>query len=323
MQPTLILRAPKPGLIYINGRFAGEAGPDDPLLRPVPPRGALYLEYRPLSGACLSMARKLVFSGGEPMPASAEEAEDIDIVLWPGGEVELELSPPPRRGEARRFHAAGRSFTLDADSRLLCEDRALGALPPGAEVPEYRPLPGGAAFTGSCEDGRYLLTTDPEFRVQTGLLRAQGIEFTADGRIRATIVQADLAGHATIEIWQITPEGLSLLSSEAGWADGAPRRPKSAAETARAAVEAALAGLDDEADGYLSDALRAQAPLRGIRDRCDLCVEMRYTPPDPRPCVGLLTLVSGNLARVRPLYYRASPIGNLQGPYRIEELEFT
>ena len=322
MQPTLILRAPHPGLIYLNGRFAGEVGPDDPLLRPVQPRGAVYLEYRPLSNACHSMARKLVLSGGEPLPQSAEEAEGADIVLWPGGEVEIELSPSPRRGEARRFHAAGRSFSLDADGRLLCEGRTLGPLPAGAEVPEYRPLPGGAALIGRCEGGSYLLTADAEFRTQTGLLRGQTIELAADGSIRVVTARADLVGHAVLEVWRLAPEGLTLASSESAWSDGAPRWPKTAAETARAAVEAALAGLDGEAEGYLSESLRAAAPLRGIRERCDLCVEMRYAPPDPRPCVGLLTLLGDNLARVRPLYYRASPAGGLQGPYKIEEFAF-
>ena len=322
MQPTLILRAPQPGLIYISGRFAGEVGPDEILIRPVQPRGAVYLEYHPLSDACASMARKLVFSGGEPLPASVEDAEGVDIVLWPGGEVEVELTSQIFPSEARRFQAAGRGFSLESGGRLRCEGRPLAALPPDAEIPEYRSLPGGAAFTGRCEGGSYLLTADPELRMQTGLLRAQRIDIGADGLIRAVSGRADLVGHATLEIWRLTPEGLALVSSEAAWADGAPRWPKTAAETARAAVEAALAGLDNEVEGYLSDALRERAPLSGIRERCDLYVEMRYAPPDPRPCVGLLTLLGKNLARVRPLYYRASPTGSLQGPYRIEELEF-
>ena len=319
MQPTLILRAPQPGLIYINGRFAGEAGPDDPLIRPVQPRGAVYLEYRPLTAAGHSLARKLVFSGGEPMPRSVEEAEGVDIVLWPGGEIELELTPRPRRGAAQGFRSAGHDLLLDADNHLSCDGRPLAILPPGAEPPEFRPLPVGAAFIGSCEGGKYLLTTDSELRVQTGLLRAHRFEIEADGRIRATVERADLAGHATLETWRLAPEGLTLISSEAAWADGAPRRPATAAETAQAAVEAALAGLDGEAEGYLSPALRERAPLRDIRERCDLCVEMRYAPPDPRPCVGLLTMLGENLARVRPLYYRAA---GAQGAYRIEELEF-
>ena len=322
MQPTLILRAPQPGLIYLNGRFAGEAGADDPLIRPVQPRGAVYLEYRPLTSAYPSMARKLVFSGGEPMLRSVEEAEGTDIVLWPGGEVELELTPTPHPRAPRHFQTAGHSFSLESDSRLSCDGRPLATLPPGAGIPEYRPLPGGFALLGECEGGSYLLTTDALFQTQTGLLQARRIDPEPDGHIRAMTSRADLVGHATLETWQLAPEGLTLISSEAAWAGGAPRWPQTAAETARAAVEAALAGLDGEAEGYLSDSLRTRSPLVGIRESCDLCVEMRYAPPDPRPCVGLLTLLGENLARVRPLYYRASPASGPQGPYRIEDIEF-
>ena len=321
MQPTLILRAPHPGIIYINGRFAGEAGPDEPLLRPVQPRGAVYLEYRPLCAAFRWMARKLVFANGEPMVRSAEEAEGVDIVLWPGGAVEVELSPEARRG-AQHFRAAGRSFSLDAGGNLHCDGRALASLPPEAQQPEYQPLPGGAALIGDWAGGRYLLTADAEFRAQTGLLRAQKLDLEPDGRIRAMTARGDLVGHGTLEYWQLSPEGLTLISSEAAWADGAPRWPQTPAHTAQAAVEAALAGLDGEAEAYLSESLRMRSPLAGIREKCDLCVEMRYAPPDPRPCVGLLTLLGENLARVRPLYYRASRAGGPQGPYQIEELEF-
>ena len=319
MQPTLILRAPHPGILYINGRFAGELGPEDALIRPVNPRGAVYLDYRPLGPACHGMARKLVFSGGEPMARSAEEAEGIDVVLWPVGAVEIELTPEPRWGEALRFRAAGHALTLEPDGRLLCEGRELARLPPGARQPEYRALQGGAALIGLCEGGSYLLTADAELRAQTGLLRAKRIDIDPDGGIRALAAREDLAGHATLERWRLLPEGLKLVSAESAWADGAPRRPHSAAEAVIAAVEAALAGLDEEAEGYLGPELRERAPLAGIRERCDLCVEMRYAAPDARPCVGLLKLEAGNLARVRPLYYRVAQTGE---SYRIEELEF-
>ena len=322
MQPTLILTAPHPGVLYINGRFAGEVDPDEALMRPVPPRGAAYLEYRPLSSACHAMARKLVFSGGEPMARSAEEAEGIDVVLWPGSAVEVELSPEPRRGRALRFQADGHTLELEADGRLRCDGRELAALPPGAQQPEHRALPGGAALLGLCEAGQYLLTLDAQFRVQTGLPRARQIDVEPDGGIRAVVARDDSVGHAALESWRLAPEGLTLVSSEPAWADGAPRWPKTAAGAARAAVEAALAGLDGEAEGYLAPALRGRNPLANIRERCDLCVEMKFAPPDPRPCVGLLRLETANLARVRPLYYRASASGGLQGPYQIEELAF-
>lgn len=321
MQPTLILRAPYPGILYINGRFAGELGPEETLVRPVCPRGAVYLDYRPLNSTCHALARKLVFSGGEPMPRSAEDAEGIDIVLWPGGAVELEFDPEPRHGAPVRFQVAGKSFTLSGED-FACDGHDFATLPKGAEAPTYRALPGGVTFTGRCEGGRYLLTADPELRGQTGFLRAHRIEIESDGRIRALILRNDFAGHATQEIWRLTPEGLTIEASEPTWAEGVPHAPKTAEETARAAVDAALAGFDDEADSYLAPSLRARRPLDEIRARCDLCVEMKYVPPDARPCVGLLSLECDNLARVRPLYYRAAPTDDSQVAYRIEEFTF-
>lgn len=84
-----------------------------------------------------------------------------------------------------------------------------------------------------------------------------------------------------------------------------------------AAVEAALAGLPAEAEGYLSPALAVEQPLSAIKETCDLCVAMKYGVPDARPCVGLLRAENAHLATVRPLYYRAEPAGGRQGPWQI------
>ena len=89
-----------------------------------------------------------------------------------------------------------------------------------------------------------------------------------------------------------------------------------------AAVEAALAGLDAEAEGYLAPSLRRSFSVEQLRRSCDLCVEMKYAPPDSRPSVGLLRLEGGNLARVAPLYSRAVSSGGAQGPYKIDLFEF-
>ena len=35
MQPTIIIHVPGAGMIYLNGRFAGEATPQRPLFAPV------------------------------------------------------------------------------------------------------------------------------------------------------------------------------------------------------------------------------------------------------------------------------------------------
>ena len=53
MQPTLVLSAPHPGMVYIDGRFAGEVSDEHPLLRPVGVQGPVYLEYRPLSNSSI------------------------------------------------------------------------------------------------------------------------------------------------------------------------------------------------------------------------------------------------------------------------------
>lgn len=320
MQPTLVLSAPQPGILYINGRFAGEISNEDPLYRPVSSRGAVYLDYRPLSSACESMARKLVFSGGEPMPRSLESAGNLNVVVWCGGTVEIELTPP-ETGVPRRFEAGGQMYTLE-DSRLHLNGSSICTLPAGAQIPEYRQSGSWDLFCGRHDGGQYLLVLDQNNHAQRGFLQAQQIETEKDGRIRAIVSREDLAGHIMLETWQLTEEGLQLLSSERSWLHGAPRKPGTPSETARAFMDALLAGLDDEADAYLSPALRTHLNRSALREICDLCIPMKYAPPDSRPCVGLLQLQGERLARVRPLYYKASPAAGDQGSWQIDEFEW-
>lgn len=322
MQPTLIISASVSGILYLNGCFAGEIDPDAPLVRPVGGRGALYLDFRPFTNDNLSMTRRLVFSGGAPLAESVENAENLNLILWPNAVTELELTPDRRTFFPMHFQLAGHSFTLNPEKpELSCDGRRLTSLPEGALQPEYRPLSTGAAFIGDCTNGKYLFTTDAALQARTGFLLARQLDIESDERIRAVTALDDLVGHATLETWRLTPNGLMLLSSEPAWANGAPRWPVTPAETARAAVEAALAGLDAEAEGYLAPALRSQFPIAQLRENCDLCIEMKYAPPDPRPCVGLLKLEGARMARVSPLYFQATPTGGPQGPWQLERIE--
>ena len=321
MQPTLALTAPHPGILYINGRFTGEICPDSPLMRPISSRGAVYLDYRPLSDGCHSLARKLVFSGGMPLPESAEEAPGLEIIIWPGAVIEIEINPPPRV-QTRSFSIAGRNFTLDS-GRLSINGNPLATLPADASPPQCRQMSVGNLFIGDCSGGQYLLTTDPSFQHQTGFLHAHHLDISEDGRIQALLCTDDLVGHATKENWQLTPDGLMLLSSETSWIHGAPRWPRTPAETARAAVEAMLSGHDEEAEGYLTPSMQARIQMDDLRSRCDLCVEMKYAPPDCSPCVGLLQLQGAHMGRVRPLYYRAVAGSGVQGPWQIDQLDLS
>ena len=322
MQPMLAVTAPHPGIIYINGRFSGEISREQPLLRPVCATGALYLDYRPLTNACRAMARRIVFSGGAPMAESVEAAENLSAVIWPGNVTELELTPETRDMPPRSVSLSGHELVLEGDPPVLrCDGRTLCALPESAEPPSMQVLSEGAVLLGRCSEGMYLLCATPDLRSQTGFLRARQIDVESDGRIRAIVASGDTVGHATLEIWRLTAEGLTLVTSEPAWAQGAPRWPQTPAQTAMAAVEAALAGLDAEAEGYLAPSLRRSFSVEQLRRLCDLCVEMKYAPPDSRPCVGLLRLEGGNLGRVAPLYYRAVSSGGAQGPYQLDQLE--
>lgn len=323
MQPILILRAMHPGILYLNGSFAGEINSDLPLMRPVGGRGALYLDYRPLSDACKGMARRLVFSSGAPMPESAAACDGLSIIIWPGGAIEIELNPASTADEIQSLRSAGHSFTLDgARRRLICDGVPIGKLPDGAQLPEYRALTDGVVLLGTCSGGRYLFACDSACARQMGFLQAQQIEIEGDGRIRAVVSREDLAGHATLEIWRLTTNGLMLVSSEPVWANGAPHWPQTPAETARAAIEAALADLDAEAERYLSPRYREQLSISDLKAMGDLCVEMKYAPPSARPCIGMLNLEGDHLARVRPLYFRAIPSGGVQGPWQIDAFEW-
>jgi len=325
MQPTLVVTAAHPGIISINGHFAGELSAGQPLIRPINAWGPVYLDYRPLDNSCLPLARKLVFSGGAPMAESCEACADASIVLWPNSVTELELTP--RRSEASQlsFSRGGYNFTLSggAEPVLFCEGRQLATLPEGAQLPDARNLLGGTVLFGPCNSGMYLLSTDREFRSATGLLLAQQIEIEPNDAIRATLHAGDSVGHGMQESWQLTPTGLQLTSSEGIWTGGAPHWPQTPEATALAAVEAALSGLHDEAEAYLSPQLRGSHPLEAMPGACDLCVPMKYLPSGARPCVGLLRLLGGNLARVEPLYFRAVASDGKQGPYWIDAFEYT
>lgn len=93
LQPVLILSSPVPGLMWINGRPVGELDGENPIARPVSPQGPVYLQHFPTAPGYLPLTRRLTFSGGRVLPASLEDQQNLWVVAWPGGAVEVELSP--------------------------------------------------------------------------------------------------------------------------------------------------------------------------------------------------------------------------------------
>ena len=320
MQPTIIVHVPAAGMIYLNGRFAGESVPGRPLFAPVCPGGALYIEYRPLEGDCDAMARRLVLSGGAPLAEPLAQAEGLYCVAWPGGALELEMRPPRRTVE--RFSLEGLPCALSRGAAtVLTLNGVPVTLPEGAATPRLMRLDGAAALLGETEDGqRYLATLAADLSAQTGLLVADAIEPADGGLFSAFSALGDTVGHGRLEQWLADGDGLRCVSCESAWAAGGPRWPDTAEGAVIAAVEAALAGLPGEVSGYLSPALAEKRPLAAVAEACDLCVPMKYPAPDSRPCVGLLKAENDRFATVRPLYYRAEATGGSQGRWMIGEI---
>ncbi len=321
MQPTVICTARVPGMICLNGRFAGEASAERPLFAPVSPGGPLYLEYRPLSAPDGALARRIVFSNGAPLAASLADAEGLCCVAWPGGALEVEISPP-RRDEAVFSLEGLPCLLVRSEESVLTLNGVEIALPEGAGKPSLLRVPGAAALLGDIEGGgQYLAALTADLSAQTGLLTARRVDPVDGGMFSVVVAPGDSVGHGRLEQWLLDGNGLNRVSSEPVWSRGAPRWPSTAGETLIAAVEAALAGLADEAAGYLSPSLAASKPLDALAEVCDACVPMKYGLPDARPCAGLLKLENAHLATVRPLYCRAEETGDAQGPWRITSLE--
>ena len=317
MQPTLICTARVPGMICLNGRFAGEASEARPLIAPVSPGGAVYLEYRPLAGSGQSLARKVVLSGGAPLAESLEGASGISCVAWPGGALEVEFTCAETTVEPILIDGMPGTIRRGEDTALTLNGLSI-PVPEGA-LPPRLIRQGGAVLLlgGAAGGGQYLAALSADMAALLGTLEAEAIEPEDGGLFSAVIDLGDHVGHGRLEQWLAEPSGLRRVSAESVWSHGAPRWPDTAEGAMIAAVEAALAGLGGECAGYLSPALASEAPLSSVAGVCDMCVPMKYGVPDARPCVGLLKAENAHLATVRPLFYRAEPVAGSQGPWQI------
>ena len=310
MQPTLSINVPAPGMIYLNGRFSGEASPNAPLLAPVNAFGAVYLEYRPLEPGYFPMARKIVMSSGTPLADSL--SEDVFAIRWPNAITEIELSPQEHHRETTEsLSLEGIPIRITRGEHSRIEINGLTCpFPRNAATPELHRRSGAVALTGSIDSRRYILTLSPDLTRQTGFLQADRLDFESEDILRALTSKNDFAGHGILERWRLDSSGLQLISTESAWIDGTPRVPATPEETALAAVEAALLELFDEAEGFLSPALRAQHPLDSIGHSGSMCLPMKYGLPSGRNCVGLLQVESGSCAVIHPIHYQAERNGD-------------
>lgn len=320
MQPVVVLSCRTPGILYLNGRFAGECAAEAPLILPVRPQGSLYLEHRPLARGFAGQAHRVAFTNSVLIAQSVPEG--LYAVKWPGYIAELELTPVPfLRAESEFSSMDGLPVAIlrKEETSLRIAGQEI-VLPNGANLPDtHIALGENSCFLGPVGQMRYLACFAGDTFTPMGTVIADDIEIEND-KIRALTRLVDTVDHARIEIWEEQDGNLVLADAEYAWAGGTPSWPKSAEETARAALEAGILGLYEEAEGYLAPRLRGQSLIANLVTGFDTCVPLKYALPDSRRATGLLRRESDRCAVVEPVFYEVSPMGGPQGAWALEAL---
>lgn len=326
MQPVLIVESPIEGLLYINGRLAGEVNSRGRISLPVAPWGAVYVQHHPLVPGYLPIARRIALSAGRPVAEGNAGQRGIATVCWPNGAIDLEVVPDRMAGEPSRTHHAQvndiQLRLVDGEPSRIEVYRAEAyneqLLPSGAQPPELQVIDGFLYACGETDNGRYARIFAPDLSPALSI-DAREIELSSDGAVRALIEQGDLVGHAKLMTWAQAGDQLQATSSETLWAEGKPRWPDTPQDTALAAAEAILLDLQEEAEAYfapnaLGDLYAAREAIRAAGG----ATKLRYPLIDGRQAVGLIQVEAPNCATILPLYYHALPMGGSQGTWRLD-----
>ena len=313
MQTVIVIAARVAGAVYLNGRFVGETDADRPLSLPVAPFGPLFLELRPFTPGFLPLSVRLPLSAGRPLLPRPDDR--LCAAVWPGGVVELELSPERTDVSSLslgEFGGVRLAFLPDPSPRIRCETASgvlFHALPDAALRPACTPLPGGLLLSGDLPDARqYALVLSPDASSVRLLLTGRGLSLPDGGNTLRMLCSADdTVGHAFLDTWACSSAEWRRVSSEPMWETGGPVWPDTPEKTALAALEAAQLGLPEEAASFFAPGV----PCTEILARAALfdgCTPLRHALPDGRPAVGL-TRLNQSVLLVSPARYTVSPGG--------------
>lgn len=313
MHAVLSVSAAHRGIVYINGRLAGEVGEKMPAVMPVGQFGPVYVQLFPFGGQTPPASARLTLSGGLPVPNSLE-GDCADVIGWPDGLIEIELT------------AGGTAFeqyTLELDEVSVLVDRggARFTSPIGSYLHSL-PTTGGCSLkrhdrgyllSGSSPLGNDVaLLVSPDCSRTLFIAEGDSIEYlSADDAFSVISELNDLTGHIAVQRWEWTGDEYQAAESTVGFANGVPRQPSSPEETALAAAQAAILGMADEAAGYISEADRQK--VTAVLDEAASyggAVRLPRPPIDGRPAIGLLREESEGISRVFPLYYGAEADGS-------------
>lgn len=324
MQIIAVVSSPVEGMVYINGRFAGETGPELPLILPVNPHGALYIELHPFARRWRAGSHRFRFVGGEIETESVSDS--YCIMLWPGGVCEIALTPLPALPQESEFATVdGLPVALiRGEASLLRVGQSAVALPDGAALPHtHLTLNGVEIYMGAAGDKTYLAAFASADMRPLDAVTADRIERDEGDVFRAFTAMNDTVGHARMDVYAPSADALRLTAAEYMWAEGAPRWPETSADAALAALEAGFLGLSAEADGYLVHQLRGKKTVENVISRYEAAVPLQYAAPDALPGVGLVRRIAPRVARVDALRFRAVPGGGAQGLWLIESMQMS
>ena len=277
MHPMLMVQSP-PGLLYVNGKFIGEAGG---VVTPLARDGYVYVEYRPFDRWGAGIALRLAMKGGLITDALPE---DVYAVQWPGGVMELEF-----RSEADLDTIVKRAEMKTPRGPLeLFEAR--GALAIGYDGEDATELP----VEGPYDD--LSLRAQPHPTMPLAAVTGQN-----DGGAFTVVVRLDNP-----------PQVLQVIKGRpADWSfDSGQRSAAPPLELARAWLEAVRVGDHNEGARYLVNSAYHQrfANLVGAFDQT---VALKYPVPGLAPVeMGVLSLVEPQVALVRAIGFVGGDTGD-------------
>lgn len=311
----IMLTSQQEGIVYVNGAYLGEIRKDAPVFRPIPPSGAVHLEFKPFHPMSLSSNAKLVFSGGKPLAQSVPDESAVDVVAWPFGITEVAFHENRIHTAApliKTLTGAGRIFKYIKTPAAACLETefqgriSMHALPPGANEPVFAEGEGVLFVSGSTENGMrfaLILTQSGEHLLKE--LSGKEITFLPGGKIRVVRRIGDLAGHETEEIYarnDVAYERESVLvmkNPDIGFRAGTPL------ECAVCAAETILFHLEEELENYVLPSFRLDDETRSLIQSASCVRPIRFTPPDGRSAIAVLRKITSRLSEGAPVFYKA------------------
>lgn len=303
MQPTLVVTSPAEGLVHINGRLAGETGPETPLIFPVTPNGTIYLEFMPFGRRFRPAAHRLTAKSG----SIDTYGDTYHLVSWPGGVTEISLKPLTAMPAESEFSVIDGlpAAMLRGEASLLRIGRSSIALPDGASLPDNHTSANGAElYMGKAGSMQYIAAFASDSLTPLGAVTGDTVTYSDDNITSASDLN-DAAGHVRIDTYSLSHASLEHTSTAYTFGEKGRARPADAEKTAIAAIEALLLGLTEEAAEYLAGGLTSEKLQSSINDT-DAVLPIRYGIPNAHPAIGLVHRTGSHTAVVTPLYYRSS-----------------